>query len=712
MAVGPTATSSAERAQKRDSAARRVLLVEDNPGDAGLVRAALEEAGARILLDHVERLDQAIGLLSSAGFDAVLLDLSLPDALGAEAVEKLHARFPRCPLVVLTGATSPPDAALRAGAQDYLAKAQLDGRVIERALVYSIERQRHAERTRELAAERAAREATEAGAKLLERANAQLAAVAMEAHEAKEREAAARTEAERRAEELEALFASMVDSVIVWGEDRRIQVANRAARELFGVDVRGLSPAELVERIGIRCSADDGPWPADRIPGVRALDGVVVRDERMRIRTPSGERVVLVSASPLRRGDTVRGAVVVHRDVTEHDRADAERERLMAELRETDERKNHFMAMLSHELRNPLAPIRNSVYILERAAPGGAQARRALAVIDRQAHHMTRLVDDLLDVTRISRGKIRLQRERFELSALVRRAAEDQRSVFGKAGVQLEVRAADHPIEVNGDPTRIAQVIGNLLQNAAKFTPRGGRAILSVERSGEGVAAVHVRDDGPGIAPDGLAHVFEPFVQGDRTLDRSHGGLGLGLALVKGLVELHGGAVEGRSAGAGHGAEFVVTLPLAPAEPPGLSAAPPPAAAAPARARRVLVIEDNSDAAATLREVLELNDHLVEVVSTGREGIEKAREFRPDVVLCDIGLPEMDGYEVARAMRSDPALRSIHLVALSGYASPDDVERAIEAGFDRHMAKPPSLLDLERTLGEVASGDHVHAPQP
>jgi len=696
--------TGAHRLQDGERNPSSVLLVEDSPGDADLVRAALEDVSAAVRLEHVWRLEQAIALLSSRGFDAVLLDLSLPDALGHEAVERLHAAFPHCPIVVLTGASSPPDAALRAGAQDYLTKDLLDGRAIERALAYAVERQRHAERASELATERAARSATEASSKLLGRMNEQLTAAAAQAREAQEREAAARTEAERRAEELEALFASMIDCVIVYGEDRRIRAVNRAATQLFGADVRGLTPAELIERIGVRSSADDAAPRADRMPAARAMNGETVTAERMRIQTPAGERVVLVSASPLRHGgDAVRGAVAVYRDVTNQDRADAERERLMAELRETDQRKNQFLAMLSHELRNPLAPIRNSIYILERAAPGGEQARRARAVIDRQAHHLTRLVDDLLDVTRISRGKIRLQRERFDLNALARRSAEDQRSVFEKTGVRLDVHASEQPLEVNGDPIRIAQVIGNLLHNAAKFTPRGGRATLSVERFSAALAALRVRDDGPGIAPDSLTRVFEPFVQADRTLDRSHGGLGLGLALVKGLVELHGGSVIARSAGAGLGAEFVVTLPLDAAASPRI----PPAAApaAPAHARRVLVIEDNPDAAASLREVLELNDHVVEVVGTGREGIDRARDFRPDVVLCDLGLPEMDGYEVAREMRSDPSLRTIHLVALSGYASPDDVERAMEAGFDRHLAKPPSVRDLERALA-----DAVHDP--
>ena len=367
-------------------------------------------------------------------------------------------------------------------------------------------------------------------------------------------------------------------------------------------------------------------------------------------------------------------------------------------LREADRRKNEFLAMLSHELRNPLAPIRNSIYILDRAAPGGSQARRAQRVIDRQVTHMTRLIDDLLDVTRISRGKIHLRRERLDLEEVVRRTVEDLRSVFVENDVELEVTIAGAPFIVDGDGTRLGQIVGNLLQNAAKFTPRGGRTHLTVAADEDGAHAIlRVRDDGGGIAPDMLPLIFEPFMQADKTLDRSKGGLGLGLALVKGLVELHGGSVSAHSEGLGRGAEFVVRLPLA-APAIALGSAPP--AAAPSGARRVLVIEDNADAAETLKDALELSDHIVEVAGSGAEGLEMARGFAPDVVLCDIGLPGMDGYEVAKAIRADPQLRSVWLVALSGYALPEDVERAKGAGFDRHLAKPPDLDALERALTE------------
>jgi len=369
-------------------------------------------------------------------------------------------------------------------------------------------------------------------------------------------------------------------------------------------------------------------------------------------------------------------------------------------LEEADRGKSQFLAMLSHELRNPLAPIRNSLYILDRAAPGGEQAKHAQAVIERQVVHLTRLVDDLLDVTRISRGKIQLRRERLDLHDVVHRAVEDNRWLFEQNGVELQVSVPEVPLWIDGDRTRIAQVIGNLLHNSAKFTQPGGEAAVSVEANEEvGQAIVRVRDTGVGIAPEMLPRVFEPFAQADSTLDRSKGGLGLGLALVKGLVEMHGGTVSVESEGLGKGAEFTVRLPLESAELPPSAPLPGPAAGGPLR---VLVIEDNVDAAESLREALELGEHTVEVAFSGADGIAKARAFRPDVVLCDIGLPGMDGYEVARTMRADPALRATRLVALTGYAGPEDVVRSREAGFDVHLAKPPTLEKIEEALAARA----------
>jgi two-component system CheB/CheR fusion protein len=390
-------------------------------------------------------------------------------------------------------------------------------------------------------------------------------------------------------------------------------------------------------------------------------------------------------------------------DITERKRME-ELRASEAALREADRQKNQFLAMLSHELRNPLAPIRNSLYLLERAAPGGEQARRAQAVIDRQVGQLTRLIDDLLDVTRIVSGKVRLQREGLDLNELVQRTADDHRTLFLKSDVRLEVLPAPVEVRIDGDWIRLAQAVGNLLQNAAKFTPRGGKTTVSVEADlARGQAVVTVKDTGSGIHPEMLPRLFRAFTQADATLDRSKGGLGLGLALVKGLAELHGGSVSAASDGLGKGAVFTVRLPLDRA---ALRAMPPGRDLAGAGAsRRVLVVEDNEDAADTLREVLELGHHVVDVVYSGRGAIEKARDFRPDVVLCDIGLPEMDGYEVARTMRADPELARVTLIAVSGYAQPEDVALAREAGFDAHLAKPPSIETLRRVLAELG-----HAP--
>jgi signal transduction histidine kinase len=370
------------------------------------------------------------------------------------------------------------------------------------------------------------------------------------------------------------------------------------------------------------------------------------------------------------------------------------------QLEESDRRKDHFLAVLSHELRNPLTPIRNSLYILERVAPGSDHARRAHEVMGRQVEQLAHLVDDLLDLTRITRGKIQLQRRRLDLNELVARTVDDNRSLFEGSGVELRFAAAPGPVMVHADRTRVAQVVSNLLQNAATFTPHGGRVGVAVAAEPEGAqAVVTVEDTGAGMAPQMLARLFEPFMQADETLDRSRGGLGLGLALVRGLVALHGGAVDARSAGLGHGSEFTVRLPLELVAPRADEVRHAPPARVP---RRVLVIEDGADSAHSLQEVLRLQGHEVVVAHNGPDGVAAARTFRPDVILCDIGLPGMDGFAVARALRAEAALKRARLVALTGYALPDDLQRAAEAGFDRHLAKPPDLAALARILDGAA----------
>ncbi|MFL5419752.1 MAG: ATP-binding protein [Myxococcales bacterium] len=369
-------------------------------------------------------------------------------------------------------------------------------------------------------------------------------------------------------------------------------------------------------------------------------------------------------------------------------------------LRDADRRKDEFLGILSHELRNPLAPIRNSLYLLERTDPAGPQARRARAVVGRQVEHLTRLVDDLLEVTRISRGRIEISRTALDLRDLAWRTCDDHHSLFDRAGVVLDLSLPEEPVCVEADATRIAQVLGNLLQNAVKFTPKGQRVQVTVAAR-EREAELSVRDTGIGMEPDEVDQMFEPFVQVKQDLARTHGGLGLGLSLVKGLVELHGGTVDARSEGPGRGSEFIVRLPLAPAR--AVAAQEQRRRPRDNRSRKVLIIEDNLDAAETLAELLELDGHRVQLASDGKTGISLAQEVKPDVVLCDIGLPDLSGYEVARALRANDALRSTRLIAVTGYTQPEDKRLAKEAGFDAHLPKPPPLEMLNELLEDTAA---------
>jgi PAS domain S-box-containing protein len=451
----------------------------------------------------------------------------------------------------------------------------------------------------------------------------------------------------------------------------------------------------------------------DGAEAVRLDDAALRAHPRWRGLPPEHPRLRGLLAVPLRaRDDRVCGMVLV--TDKEDGGFNAEDESLLKQLgtmaslalqhvearlslEEADRRKDDFLAVLSHELRNPLAPIKNSLHVLDRVAPANDATRRARVVIEHQVEHMTRLIADLLDVSRISRGKIEISRARVDLDAVVRRTVEDHQGVFAARSISLAVSTPPHPVRVVGDPVRLAQMLGNLLHNAAKFTAARGRVEVRLDDQGL-EATLRVRDDGVGIAPEALAAIFEPFTQGKQALDRASGGLGLGLALVRGLAQMHGGRVEARSDGLGHGAEITLHLPLDTAPTP---TAAPREPAAKAVVRRVLIIEDNIDAAESLKEALALDAHHVEVAYDGPTGLEKARECAPEVVLCDIGLPGMDGYEVARAFRADAALRESSLVALTGYALAEDRQRALDAGFDGHLAKPPDLGALERLMAEL-----------
>jgi PAS domain S-box-containing protein len=508
-------------------------------------------------------------------------------------------------------------------------------------------------------------------------------------------------EANRHRAQLEAVFQAMRDGVMVFDMEGNTVFANEAQARILGIERSRDLERDLAYYVASyeTFALDRGVVPVEDWPVSRVLRGESLAEREIwcRRKDTGHEQLLSFAGEPVwdEQGKQIL-AVLVIRDVTERKAADAERDRLLLALQEADRRKDELLAMLSHELRNPLAPIRNSLYLLDRSVPQGSRVKRALAVIDRQVAHMSRLIEDLVDVTRITKGKIVLDRARIDLKEVVRRTVEDHRSIFVHGAVELHVTLAPGPVWVNGDATRLAQAFGNLLQNAAKFTPPGGAAHVDLELLPGDRAVLRVRDTGQGIAASMLPNLFSPFVQAESTPDRRMGGLGLGLSLVKGIVELHGGDVTVESGGQGKGATFSLQFPLdmTPGEPALEDAAPTTH-----HQRRVLVIEDNVDAAETLRDVLEMEGHTVEVAYAGDAGLERALAFRPDAVLCDIGLPEMDGYEVARALRADPGIgRRTTLVALTGYARREDIAKARAAGFDAHLAKPPTLEQIAELL--------------
>jgi len=376
------------------------------------------------------------------------------------------------------------------------------------------------------------------------------------------------------------------------------------------------------------------------------------------------------------------------RDITERKALEHELRRRVEDLAEADRQKNDFLAMLAHELRNPLAPIRNALHLMSSPGVDDDMIDRARSVMERQVHQMVRLVDDLLDISRIIRGKIELRKEKLDVAAAIERAVETVQPMIDAQQHTLEVSLPPAPLFVEADLIRLSQIIGNLLTNAAKYSEPGSRIWLEVKRDG-GYAAILVRDSGIGIAPEMKAKIFDLFVQGDRSLARSQGGLGIGLTLVKRLVQLHAGSVSVRSAGIGTGSEFVVCLPALP-DSAVHAAAPAAAAAAGAHAvrGRVLVVDDNVDAADSIAMILTLSGYETRCVYDGHAVLEVAREFDPAIVVLDIGLPGMSGYDVARAFRREPRFRSTPLVAVTGYGQEEDRRRSAEAGFDRHLTKP------------------------
>jgi signal transduction histidine kinase/ActR/RegA family two-component response regulator len=366
-------------------------------------------------------------------------------------------------------------------------------------------------------------------------------------------------------------------------------------------------------------------------------------------------------------------------------------------LREADRRKDEFLAILAHELRNPLAPLRTGLQVMKLARNDATAVEQSRTMMERQLDQMVRLIDDLMDLSRISRGKIVLQMTRVLLATVVRNAVETSRPLIETAGHDLTLDVPDEPIYVNADATRLSQVFANLLNNAAKYTDRGGRIRLAFERQGSD-AVISVEDNGVGIPAPMLPKVFDMFTQVDHSLEKAQGGLGIGLNIVKRLVEMHGGTIQAQSGGHGAGSTFTVRLPVV------LSLASEPSAdgaavkAAPVARRRILVVDDNRDAAVSLAMMLNIMGNETQAAHDGLEALGVAAAFRPDVILLDIGMPKLNGYDTARRMRREPWGKAVVLVALTGWGQEEDKHRSQEAGFDLHLVKPVEPAALEQLL--------------
>ncbi len=509
-----------------------------------------------------------------------------------------------------------------------------------------------------------------------------------------------RMQAEKARQEVETRYTSLVrnirdHSIFMMDETGAITSWNVEAEKILGYsqkEILGRNFSIIFTPEDLRCGLPETELRLAREEG-RA------EDERWHVRK-NGERFwALGIVTPMHDPDgNLTGFSKILRDITDRKRAEELLHQQSIALRDADRRKDEFLAMLSHELRNPLAPIRSSAQIIHLLGEAEPDIRRAAEIIERQTSHLSRFVDDLLDVARITEGRIKLQQEPLELSRLVAETVETIRPRIDSNGKRLTVTLSPKPLIVHGDAVRLCQVITNLLDNAAKYTEAEGSIRVAVEQEdSEGV--VRIRDTGNGISAEMLPHIFDLFAQEDRSLARSEGGLGIGLSLVKKLVEMHGGRVEAISEGKGQGSELVVRLPLSTE-----AEAPPPDAletAVPhreARPLRLLVVDDNVDAADSLSMVLQLLGHQVRTLYSGPAVLTSIREDRPDIVLLDIGLPGLDGYEVARRVRADPELAGVRLIAVTGYGQEDDMKRSRESGFFAHLVKPVDPARLQETL--------------
>jgi signal transduction histidine kinase/DNA-binding response OmpR family regulator len=682
-------TTNAGSAQEVSDKAN-ILVVDDLPEKHIVFGTILEELGQNIV--NARSGQEALKYILEMEFAVILLDVNMPDIDGLETASLIrqYKKSAQTPIVFITAYVDELQArrGYALGAVDYIPSPVVPEVLRSKVRVF-VE---------------------------LFRMNRQLQ------KQAAQREELARSEAARAAAE-EAIHradylaeASQVLSRSLNLDDTIAAVLSLSVPMLCDRAILGIPDKEGgVRRLEMHPAprADD---PEVFTPELREAADQVIRDKQFKLWRREGRAAAIC---PLMAGDEIRGALALLGEVRRFDSGHVslirefasrasiamENARLYSAVQEADQRKNEFLAMLAHELRNPLAPIRNAVHILATAESLPPKLSWARDVIGRQADHMSRLIDDLLDVSRIVQGKVAVKPEKLQLSTVVERSVEASAPRLHQREQVLDLVLPPEPIEIEGDSVRLSQVLSNLINNACKFSPVGSHIRLEAGyRDGE--LQIAVKDQGAGIAPEFLPRMFELFAQADQSLDRSQGGLGIGLTLVKHLVELHGGRVWAESEGLGKGATVALALPAkvasGPAAPlPSVTHTPTPAGAT---ASRILVVDDLAASAETLMTLLEMEGFEVRVAHEGQAALEIAREFKPNVVLLDIGLPGMNGFEVAHGLRRLPECRDALLIALTGYGEAESRSRSAQAGFDFHMVKP---ADVNLLLAMLANPDEA-----
>jgi PAS domain S-box-containing protein len=638
------------------SAGAHILLIDDNPDDRELVARQLAELGDALRTTPITDAPALDAALQQDDYDLVITDYALRWSTGLEVLRRVKARDPARPVIMFTASGSEELAveAMKEGLDDYITKAVKHYALIP-IVVRGMLKRREAQRTLADSALRADAERRKTERQL--RVSEERFRAVQEASP----DGFAVFEAKRDA------AGHIVDFTWTYVNEAAARISRRPRDELLGrclLEVHpGTRDSGLFERF-VQVIETGEPWVSEMAYRYEGLE-------------------MFVRLAVARVGDGVAVSAV---DLSERRRAE---EALVEAARQKDE----FLAMLAHELRNPLAPIRNSSEVLAKILPHEPRARAMIEVLRRQVRHLSHLVDDLLDVSRITQGRIELNITTVDLADILGQAVESVEPSIREHAHNLQILSSYRSLYVAGDPARLVQCLVNVLNNSIKYTAPGGHILLE-SREEDGQAVIAVSDNGSGISPHLLPRIFDLFVQSDRTLDRSQGGLGIGLSVVKRLIEMHGGTVQAHSDGPGRGAVFIFRLPLV----QRASLDPQPGEPGTVPARRILVVDDNMDAADTLVMMLRLDGHEVQAVYRGQDALEKVGSFRPQIILLDIGLPELDGYEIARRIRNLPDGKHVRLIALTGYGQEEDRARAFEAGFDDHLVKPVESGALQSRL--------------